>query len=159
MNLKDSVHILPINEGRVTAMSIEQHKGVARRLVDEVWQNRSEAAIDELLADNFVFAYPSPGASSDREGYKRAILEPATSFPDVQFTMEDMVAEGDKVAVHWTGTATHKREFFGFAPTGKRVTLGGISIIQILGGRIIREVGDIKTLDVLRQIGAFPTSG
>ena len=139
-------------------MSIEQNKGVARRLVDEVWQNRSEAAIDELLADNFVFAYPSPGASSDREGYKRAILEPATSFPDVQFTMEDMVAEGDKVAVHWTGTATHKREFFGFAPTGKRVTLGGISIIHIVGGRIIREVGDINTLDVLRQIGAFPTS-
>ena len=139
-------------------MSTEQNKGVARRLVDEVWQNRSEAAIDELLADDFVFAYPSPGASSDRESYKRAILEPATSFPDVQFTMEDMVAEGDKVAVHWTGTATHKREFFGFAPTGKRVTLGGISIIQIVGGRIIREVGDINTLDLLRQIGAFPTS-
>jgi len=139
-------------------MSIEQNKAIARRLVDEVWQNRSEAAVDELLADDFVFNYPSPGAGSDREAYKRAILEPATSFPDIQFTTEDMVAEGDKVAVHWTGTATHEREFFGFAPTGKRVTLGGISIIQIVGGRIIREVGDINALDVLQQIGAFPTS-
>ena len=139
-------------------MSIEQNKAIARRLVDEVWQNASEAAIDELLADNFVFNYPSPGASSDREGYKRAIMEPATSFSDIQFTTEDMVAEGDKVAVHWTGTATHKREFFGVAPTGKRVTLAGISIIQIVGGKIIREVGDINTLDVLQQIGAFPTS-
>jgi steroid delta-isomerase-like uncharacterized protein len=139
-------------------MSIEQNKAIARRLVDEVWENGSEAAIDELLADNFVFNYPSPGAGSDRESYKRAIMEPRTSFPDIQFTREDMVAEGDKVAVHWTGTATHKREFFGIAPTGKRVTLGGISIIQIVGGKIIREVGDINTLDVLQQIGAFPTS-
>jgi steroid delta-isomerase-like uncharacterized protein len=139
-------------------VSIEQSKAIVRRLVREVWQNASEAAIDELLADDFVFNYPSPGASSDREGYKRAIMEPSTSFSDIQFTMEDMVAEGDKVAVHWTGTATHTREFFGFAPTGKRVTLAGISIMQIADGRVIREVGDINTLDVLQQIGVFPTS-
>ena len=139
-------------------MSIEQNKAIARRWVDEIWQNASEAAIDELLADNFVFNYPSPGANSDREGYKRAIREPRTSFPDIQFTTEDMVAEGDKVAVQWKGTATHKGEFFGIAPTGKRVTMAGISIIQIVGGKIIREVGYMDTLDVLQQIGAFPTS-
>lgn len=139
-------------------MSIEQNKAIARRWVDEIWQNASEAAIDELLADNFVFNYPSPGANSDREGYKRAIREPRTSFPDIQFTTEDMVAEGDKVAVQWNGTATHKGEFFGIAPTGKRVTMAGISILQIVGGKIIREVGYMDTLDVLQQIGAFPTS-
>ena len=69
-----------------------------------------------------------------------------------------MVAEGDKVAVHWKGTATHKGEFFGIAPTGKRVTIAGTSIIQIVGGKIIREVGYMDTLGVLQQIGALPTS-
>ena len=140
-------------------MSIEQTKAIARRWMDEVWQNASEAAIDELLADNFVFNYPSPGANSDREGYKQTVKWPRTSLADIQFTTEDMVAEDDKVAVQWKGAGTHRGEFFGVAPTGKRVTIAGISIIQIVDGKIIREVGYMDTLDVLQQIGAFPTSG
>jgi predicted ester cyclase len=62
------------------------------------------------------------------------------------------------IAVQWKGTATHKEEFFGIAPTGKRVTVGGISIIQIVDGKIIREVTCMDMLDVLQKIGSFPTS-
>lgn len=139
-------------------MSVERNKAIARQWMDEVWQNTSETAIDELLADNFVFNYASPGTKPDKEGYKHAIKEPRTSFPDIQFTTEAMVAEGDEVAIYWKGSATHKGEFFGIAPTGKRVTVAGISIIQIVDGKIVREVGYTDMLGVLQQIGAFPPS-
>ena len=140
-------------------MSVEENKAVTRRWMDEVWQNANEAAIDDLLADNFVFNYASPGTKPDREGYKQAVKGPRASFPDIEFTTEEMVAEDDKVAIYWKGTATHKGEFFGIAPTGKRVTVQGISIIQIVDGKIVREVGYMDTLGVLQQIGAFPPSG
>ena len=139
-------------------MSVEQNKAIARRWMDEVWRDGSEATIDELLADNFVFNYPSPGTNPDREGYKQTVKGPRASFPDIQFTTEDIVAEGDKVAVYWKGSATHKGEFFGIAPTGKPVTVAGISIIEIVDGKIVREVGHSDMLGVLQQIGAFPPS-
>lgn len=140
-------------------MSIEQNKAIARHWMDEIWQNASEAVIDELLADNFVFNYASSGTNPDKKGYKQAVKRFHTRFPDVQLTTEDVVAEGDKVAVYWKGSATHKGKFWGIALRDKRVTMAGISIIQIFNGKILREVGYDDRLGLLQQIGAFPSSG
>ena len=136
-------------------MSVEQNKAIARRWMDEGWRDSSESAIDELLADNFVFNYASQDTNPDREGYKHAVKRFHTRFSDIQFTTEDIVAEGDKVAVYWKGSATHKGKFWGIALRGKRVTMAGISIIQIFNGKIVREVGYEDRLGLLRQIGAF----
>lgn len=140
-------------------MSIEENKAVARRWMEEIWQKASPAAMDELLASNFVFNYASPGVKSDREGYKQSVNEFFVGFPDVQFTTVDMVAEGDKVAVHWTGRCTHKGEYMGVAPTGKQVTWRGISIIRIEGGKIVQEVGYMNMLELMGQLGVLPPSG
>jgi len=140
-------------------MPIEQNKAIAQRWMEEVWQKASAAAIDELLADNFVFNYAAPGTTSDREGYKQTVNAVHSGFPDVQFTTEDMVVEGDKAAVYWKGRGTHKGEFWGVASTGKQVTMAGVSIIRVAGGKIVEEVGHMNTMELLQEIGAIPPSG
>ena len=140
-------------------MSVEETRAVAQRWMEEVWQKASPAAIDELLAADFSFNYASPGVAPDREAYKQVVNELFVGFPDIQFTTEDMVAEGDRAAIRWAGRGTHRGQFMGVAPTGKQVTHGGISIIRVAGGKIAEEWGYANTLDVLQELGAFPASG
>lgn len=122
-------------------MTVEENKAIARRWMEEIWQEASAAAVDELLAPDFVFHYAPPGAEPDREAYKQMLDDMLASLPDIEFTTEDIVVGEDKVAVHWIGRGTHKGEFWGAAPTGEQVTMRGISILRIEGGRIVEEWG------------------
>ena len=140
-------------------MSVEENKAIARRWGEEVWGKGSLAAIDELFATDFVFNYPPPGVAPDREAYKQTVTMYHVALPDIQYTVEDMVAEGDKVAVRWTGRGTQKGEFMGIAPTGKPVTITGISILRIAGGKIVEEWTEEDILGVLQQLGVFPPPG
>jgi steroid delta-isomerase-like uncharacterized protein len=135
-------------------MSIEENKALARRWNEELWSKGNLAAVNELLATNFVFNYPSPGVAHDREGYKQTVTMP--SFANIQSVIEDMVAEEDKVAVRWTWRGTHKGEYMGVAPTGKQVTITGISILRIVGGKIVEEWGEMDNLGMMQQLGAKP---
>jgi len=135
-------------------MSIEENKALARRWNEEIWSKGNLAAVDELLATNFVFNYPAPGLAPDREGYKQTVT--MASFANIQSVIEDMVAEGDKVAVRWTWRGTHKGEYMGIAPTGKQVTITGISILRIVGGKIVEEWGEMDNLGMMQQLEAEP---
>ena len=135
-------------------MSLEENKAVARRWMEEIWQKASPAAIDELLAPNFVFNYPPPGVEGNREAYKQIVKDLFTGFPDLKWTTADMVAEGDKVAVHWKGRGTHKGEWWGIPPTGKQATPSGISIIRIAGGKLVEEAGYGNMGEMVQQLGA-----
>jgi len=137
-------------------MSIDENKAIARRWNDEVWSKGSLAAVDELLAADFVFNYPTPGAAPDREGYKQTVTSLCAPFADIKCTTDDMVAEGDKVAVRWTWRGTHKGEFMGIAPTGKEVTVTGICILHIVGGKIVEDWGQMDNLGMMQQLGVFP---
>jgi steroid delta-isomerase-like uncharacterized protein len=136
-------------------MSVEENKAIVRRWNDQIWSNRSLAAIDELLATDFVWYYPPPGVAPDREGYKKQVVTLA-AFADVQCTVEDMVAEEDKVAIRWIWRGTHKGEYMGVAPTGKQVTITGISILRIVGGKIVEEWGESDMLGFMQQLGVVP---
>lgn len=140
-------------------MSTEQNKAIARRWSEEIWGKGNLAAIDELFATNFVFNYPTTGAAPDREGYKQTVTEPFAAFADVHSVAEDLVAEGDKVAIRWSWGGTHTGEFMGVAPTGKQVTITGISILRIAGGKIVEEWGEMDNLGLMQQLGAFPPPG
>lgn len=140
-------------------MSIEENKALARRWLDEVWNKVNLAAVDELCATNFMFNYAAPGASSDREGYKKTATMLTSGASDIKTTAEDMVAEGDKVAVRWQGSAKHTGEFMGVPATGKQIVWTGISIIRIEGGKIAEEWGEMDLMGVMQQIGAVPPSG
>ena len=139
-------------------MSIEQNKALARRWSEEVWGKGNLATIDELFATNFVFNYAPPGVSPDREGYKQTVTNMCAPFADIRGTIEDMVAEGDKVVVRWTWRGIHKGEYMGVAPTGKQATITGINILRIVGGKIVEEWGEMDMLGMMQQLGVFPPS-
>jgi len=137
-------------------MSVEENKALASRWGEEIWGKGNLAIVDEILASNFVFYYAPPGMAPDREGYKQVVTMFKTALPDIQFTPEDMIAEGDKVAVRWTGKGTQKGEFMGIGPTGKKVTVTGISIIRIVGGKIVEDWTEQDILGLLQQLGVAP---
>lgn len=139
-------------------MSIEENKALANRWMKEIWQEANPTSMNELLIPDFYFSYAPPGVKPNREVYKESIDSIHAGFPDIIFTAEDMMAEGDKVAVHWKGHGTHKGEFWGVPPSGNEVMMGGISIIRIEGTKIVEEWGYIDTLGLMQQIGALPPS-
>ena len=140
-------------------MSTEENKAIARRWGEEVWGKGSLAAVDELFAPNFAFNYPAPGATPDLKGYKQTVTGLCSPFADIRCTAEDVVAEGDKVAVRWIWRGTHKGEFMGIPATGKQVTITGISILRIAGGKIVEEWGEMNSLGMMQQLGALPAQG
>jgi len=120
-------------------MSVEQNKALARRWLEEVWGKGSEAAVDEIAGDDFVWHWAPPGVGSDRAGYKQFLKMDFEAFGDVSCATEDIVAEGDRVASRWTWRGTHKGEFMGVAPTGKQVAMTGICINRFAGAKIVEE--------------------
>ena len=84
------------------------------------------------------------------------------AFPDIQFTTEDMVVEGNKAVVavvYWKGRGTHKGQFAGIAPTAKQATTAGISILHVTGGKIVEEMGYMNVMELMQELGAIPPSG
>ena len=138
-------------------MSLEENKTRARRWVGEVWDKGSLAAVDEFLSADFSFNYADPGVTSDREGYKETVTTYHSFSPDMRYTVDEVLAEGDKVTVRWTGRGTHKGDLMGIAPTGNQITITGISIVRIAGGRIAEEHTEMDMFGVMQQIGALPT--
>jgi len=115
------------------------------------------AAIDELLATDYV---GQGGTGEDVHGikdYKKSTSDSYSAFPDSHYTIDDMVVEGDKVAVRFTFSGTHKGEFMGIPPTNKKVTVSGIYIDRIVGGKLVEEWGYSDTLGLMRQLGLAPT--
>ncbi len=134
-------------------MSLEENKAIARRWNDEIWNKGNMAVVDELMATNFVWHTPYVGVAPDREGFKQSAAT-LSSFSDMNCVDDDMVAEGDKVAVRWTWSGKHTGEYMGIAPTGKRVTITGISIIRIAGGKIVEEWDEQDNMGFMEQLGA-----
>ena len=135
-------------------MSVEENKALVRRLV-EVWNNRNWGVLDELMAPDCVDHYSLPGEAqkTGREGYKEAQINVTNAFPDLHFTIEDMIAEGNKVAVRLTFSGTHRDEFLGIKPTSKRMTVVEISIWRIVNGKFVEEWGFSDRLGALQQLG------
>lgn len=140
-------------------MSVEENKAIARRWNEEIWSKGSLATIDELFATDYVCHYPGD-PTPDRESYKQWVAMSFAAFADVHCTIEDMVAEGDKVALRWTWRVTHsKGEYMGIAPTGKQMTITGIFILRIEGGKIVEEWGNSDDLGMMQQLGVIPAQG
>ena len=117
-------------------MSLEKNKVIARRYQEEIWGKGDLALIDELLAADFVDHSLPAGMDPGFAGAKTAVQGALDAFPDGQWTVEDLIAEGDKVVIRWKMQATHEHEFRGIAPVGKPVTVAGITILRIANGKI-----------------------
>jgi steroid delta-isomerase-like uncharacterized protein len=138
----------------------DENKAVVRRLYLELWNQRKPELADELLAPSHALNEPNlSGASIGPEAYKRQYTRFLTGFPDLRFTIEDMVCEDDKVVVAWIISGTHKGEFMGIPATGKKVAVSGIAIISLGNGKILDSNVIYDALGLAKQLGVTLPAG
>ena len=114
------------------------------------------AVIDELHVADYVFHGGGGEEIRGLKDYKQSTSEFYSAFPDVHFTIDDMVVEGDKVVARWTMTGTHKGEIGGIPPTNKKITVWGVNIEHIVGGKFIETWERYDSLCFMQQLGAIP---
>jgi steroid delta-isomerase-like uncharacterized protein len=135
----------------------ERNKAVVRRFIDEVQNKKNMDVFDELNADDFVNLSAPPGMPADKAGGKMYLGGFLSAFPDSQVTVDDMIAEGDRVATKKTFTGTHTGEFMGIPASGNRVTLQFVDILRLRDGRIIEHWLSMDQLSFMQQLGVIPT--
>jgi predicted ester cyclase len=134
-------------------MSAEENKALARRVLEEMFNKGNLDVADELLAPNYVDHDPAmPEDIHGPEGFKQYVSGYRSAFSDLHLEFEDQIAEGDKVVTRWTGTGTHDGELSGIAPTGNRVTLPGMEIVRISGGKLVEGWEGYDTMNLMRQL-------
>jgi steroid delta-isomerase-like uncharacterized protein len=138
-------------------MSTEDNKALVRRYLEEVFNKKNLAAIDELIAPNHIDHSAAAARSpAGPEGSRQLIGMMLTAFPDLHVTVEDMIAEGDKVVFRMTMRGTQQGAFGSIPPTGKQVAVSTIDIVRIEGGKIAEEWGIDDMLGMLQQLGLVP---
>jgi steroid delta-isomerase-like uncharacterized protein len=134
----------------------ERNKALVRRLVEEVIGHGNFALIDEFVAADYV-GHTSSG-DTNREEHQQIFATMHRAFPDLQITIDDLIAEGDKVVTRWTALGTHKGEFAGIPPTGKRGVVTGIDINRIVDGKLVECWTNSDDLGLLQQLSAIPAN-
>ena len=137
-------------------MSAEENRAVIRRWYEQgVNQGRLEDVYD-LFHSDFVGHGPEGDVIGLEEGPVRAVMTLRSAFPDIRLSIEDEVAEGDKVVTRWSAVGTHLGEFMGQAPTGKTITINAIYIYRLEGGKIAELWLSPDTLGLMVQLGVVP---
>ncbi len=138
-------------------MSTEDNKTLVRRFYEEGVHNT--ALFDELLAPTYVLHFPGSPPITGIEQAKQLMAAYTSAFPDLQLTTEDMVAEGNKVAIRNTWRGTHQGAFQGLPSTGKHVTFTGTDVFHVVGGKIVEQWADLDALGLMQQLGGLPAMG
>ena len=138
-------------------MSVEQNKAVLRREVGELYNHTGNLdAVEEIFAPEYVSHEPTSGEVRGIEGARQFAATFREAFPDLQNTIEDMVAEGDKVVMRFRGNGTHEGETEAFGPpTGKRMEITGITIKRLADGKIVEAWTNFDALGMMRQLGVM----
>ena len=141
-------------------MSKEENKATSRRFYEELFNRGNLAAAEELVTADFVIHDPNiPEQPRGPDGLKRFVAMYRDAFPDIEFTVEDQVAEGENTATRWVARGTHQGELMGIAPTGKRVEVRAFTLHRFSGGKIAEDWAHYDALDVVRQLGVVPNQG
>ncbi len=139
-------------------MSSEAYRTLARRFVEDVWDKGDLAAVEEVFARDVVdhhAVWPAPGV----EGQKQLLTAFRTAFPDLHVTSDDILVDGDRIVVRWIARGTHQGELLGIPATGKQVTITGIDILRIAGGKIVERWAEDNGLALMQQLGVVPSPG
>ena len=135
-------------------MSVEANTARVRRFVEEVLAGGNFAALAELTAPDCVEHTALPGQPPGEGTVARHMVLWRAAFPELQIIIEDMIAEGDRVAVRSTACGTHRGEFLGVPPTGRRVAVATTALYRLAGGQIVERWAVVDTLALLRQLSA-----
>ena len=145
--------------------SLEENKALVRRAYEDGMNNRDFAIVDEVFAADYVGHFPGQPPSEGVELLKATLRSFFEAFPDLVFTVDDQVAEGDKVVTRWSAVGTHGGPWHGFpprehgiAPSGRKVHFAATDIYVIGDGKILEEWNTLEQLAVLEQIGAVPSA-
>ena len=137
-----------------------ENQSIVRRLYEEVWNDRKLGVVDELISPSH--ALHDPNLSSSQTGpdaYQRHVARTTTAFPDLHFTIEDIVCEKDKLVVSWIVSGTHKGEYEGIPPTDKKISVEGMTIHHIANKKILDSYVSWDALGLMRQLGHVPPLG
>jgi steroid delta-isomerase-like uncharacterized protein len=116
-------------------------------------------AFDELVGANIVEHQPFPGKTADLKGVKEGFRELRAAFPDLKFTLEDQIVEGDKVAIRGTLSGTHKGAYLGIPATGKTFSIESFDIVRVENGKFVEHWGITDQAKMLGQLGVMPAPG
>jgi len=133
----------------------EQHKATVQRVIAEVWNRGNFAVVDELVASDYV-GHSFGTDTHGREGYTEYFATLRQGFPDLQFTVEDQIAEADQVVVRWAARGTHTGEYAGIAPTHKQGVVTGTTMYRIADGQIQECWTHLDELGLMQQLGVIP---
>ena len=139
-------------------MGAEDNKAVVRRW-NELWNTHNVAAVGEMVTSDYVRHDPNAPEVRGPEAEKQLVTMYLTAFPDLHFTIEDLVAEGDTVVARLTAHGTHQGELLGMPPSNTRVTIMAVEIYRLADGKIAEQWVVSDTLGMLQQLGAIPTPG
>jgi steroid delta-isomerase-like uncharacterized protein len=139
-------------------MNPEEIRTLERRFFDEMLNQGDTSIGADLFADDAYDHAGFPGQVGGREGFEQAVRMMHAAFPDIHYTIEDMIVEGDRIATRWTLQGTHEGEFLGIPATGKQVSVKGIHILRFAGGKIVECWETWDQIGMLRQLGALPES-
>lgn len=135
----------------------EENKAIARRWVEELWgQGHVEVADEIIAADYSVHDSGTPNRSGGIEGEKYAVAMYRNVFPDLWFSIEDMIASGDRVVICHTAHGTHRGDLMNIPPTGREVAITGVSILRIESGKIVELRITWDRLGMFQQLGIIP---
>ncbi len=134
---------------------LDQNKDIARRFYEECWNQGKVERLDQYVSKDCRYHDPVfPALAPGVESLKQHITMCRNAFPDLRFTLDDMIAERDEVVVHWTARGTQQGQFLGIAPTRKTASVTGTSIYRIKNQRMIEQFADWNLLTLLEQLGA-----
>jgi steroid delta-isomerase-like uncharacterized protein len=134
------------------------YKALAQRWFTEVMNEGKEEVIDELCAENFVDHDPLPGTGADRAGLHDFAKQVRSAFPDLETTVDDIIVEGDRIAVRSTFRGTHEGDFMGISATGKKVEVSNYDFVRFENDQAAEHWGTIDTAALMEQIGATPAA-
>ncbi|MGK7942052.1 MAG: ester cyclase [Crocosphaera sp.] len=137
---------------------LEANKTVVRRWVEQVFNGKNMAAVDQLKTANYVDWTPFPGQGPVLEGFKPVLQLFLSAFPDFQYVIEDEIAEGDLVVFRGRWKGTHNNDFLGLSATGREITGQRIDTFRVVGDKMVEHWGCGNELNVMQLLGILPVS-
>jgi steroid delta-isomerase-like uncharacterized protein len=140
-------------------MPEQDNIAVIGRFIEEVINQGNLDAANEIVEENFIELDPLPGQRQGREGLKEVIGLLRAAFPDIHWVVDETIATGDKVVTRFTWTGTHRSTFLGIPATGRNVTVKGVVIDRLSGGKMADSRILMDSLGMMQQLGVVPTPG
>jgi len=137
--------------------NIEKNKAFIQAFNEDFWNKHNIAAFEKYFSADFISHYPDVDMNAEQvKGLCQAYF---SAFPDLHITMDDMIAEGDRVVKVWTANCTSKGEFMGIPATGQPIVVKGIEVFRIVDGKIAENWVSMDNLGMLQQLGVIPPMG